>query len=146
VFNAVLATRVGDGSWERLEPGDLANLDGRASHFRVETPDETLIERCTRLDIHPTGPLWGSGSPLTGGRVLELEQCVASGLTTACGLTARAGMEHERRSLRLAVRNLQWQREEDAVILQFRLSRGAYATAVLRELFAVDADYEESST
>jgi tRNA(Glu) U13 pseudouridine synthase TruD len=55
-------------------------------------------------------------------------------------------MEHERRSLRLAVRNLQWQREEDAVILQFRLSRGAYATAVLRELFAVDADYEESST
>jgi len=146
VFNAVLATRVGDGSWERLEPGDLANLDGRASHFRVETPDETLIERCTRLDIHPTGPLWGSGSPLTGGRVFELEQCVASGLTTACGLTARAGMEHERRSLRLAVRNLQWQREEDAVILQFRLSRGAYATAVLRELFAVDADYEESCT
>ena len=146
VFNAVLAVRVDDGSWQRLEPGDLANLDGRASHFRVEAVDETLVERCARLDIHPTGPLWGSGSPLSGGRVLELEQRVASGLNTACGLVARAGMEQERRSLRLAVRDLSWRREEDAVILEFRLSRGAYATAVLREVFATDADYEESST
>jgi tRNA pseudouridine13 synthase len=146
VFNAVLAARVADGSWERLEAGDLANLDGRASHFRVEAPDETLALRCARLDIHPTGPLWGSGSPLSGGRVLELEQHVASGLITACGLTARAGMEQERRSLRLAVRDLHWQRAEEAVTLEFRLSRGAYATAVLRELFALDTDYEESST
>src|SRR5487761_763611 len=96
VFNAVLAMRVVDGSWERLEPGDLANLDGRASHFRVEAADEALTERCGRLDIHPTGPLWGGGSPLCGGRVLELEQGVASGLSTACGLVARAGMEQER--------------------------------------------------
>lgn len=146
VFNAVLAARVADGTWERLEPGDLANLDGRASHFRVETPDETLSERCARLDIHPTGPLWGRGAPLSGGRVLELEQRVASGLITACGLTARAGMEQERRSLRLAVRDLQWRRDEEAVVLEFRLTRGAYATAVLREVFALDADYEESST
>jgi tRNA pseudouridine13 synthase len=146
VFNAVLATRVGEGSWERLEPGDLANLDGRASHFCVEAVDETLVERCAGLDIHPTGPLWGSGSPLSGGRVLELEERVASGLTTACGLTTRAGMEQERRSLRLAVRDLRWRRDEDAVVLEFRLSRGAYATAVLREVFSMDTDYEESST
>jgi len=146
VFNAVLAERVADGSWEHLESGDLANLDGRASHFRVEAVDETLAARCARLDIHPTGPLWGSGAPLSGGRVLELEQRAASGLITACGLVARAGMEQERRSLRLAVRELSWRREEDAVILEFRLSRGAYATAVLREVFAMDTDYEESST
>ena len=77
---------------------------------------------------------------------MELEQRVASGLITACGLVARAGMEQERRSLRLAVRELSGRREEDAVILEFRLSRGGYATAVLREVFAMDADYEESST
>ena len=149
VFNAVLAERVGDGSWERLEPGDLANLDGRASHFRVETIDEAIAERSARLDIHPTGPLWGRGVPPSSGRVLELEQRVAAGFTAACELVARAGMDQERRSLRLAVRDLRWQRDgdgPDSIILEFRLSRGAYATVVLREVFDLDADYDESST
>ena len=149
VFNAVLAERVGDGSWERLEPGDLANLDGRASHFRVEAVDEAIADRSARLDIHPTGPLWGRGAPPSGGRVLELEERVAAGLTAACELVVRAGMDQERRSLRLAVRDLRWRRDADAadsIIVEFRLSRGAYATVVLREVFALDTDYDESST
>ena len=146
VFNAVLAERVGEGTWERLEPGDLTNLDGRASHFRVEAVDDALADRCARLDIHPTGPLWGRGSPSSEGRVLELEQRVAAGLTAPCELVARAGMEQERRSLRLAVRDLRWRREADSIIVEFRLGRGAYATAVLREVFALDADYDDSST
>ena|SRR6185312_8151665 len=146
VFNAVLAARVGDGSWERLEPGDLANLDGRASHFPVAALDETLAVRVAQLDIHPTGPLWGRGAPPSGGRVLELEQRIAATLTVACEQVARAGMEQERRSLRLAVRELSWRREADSVIVEFRLGRGAYATAVLREVFALDADYDDSNT
>ena len=146
IFNAVLAERVGAGSWEHLEPGDLANLDGRASHFPVAAVDEALAARCAGLDIHPTGPLWGRGSPPSGGRVLELEQRVAAGLAEACEQVARAGMEQERRSLRLAVRDLRWWRERDSVTVEFRLGRGAYATAVLREVFALDADYDDSNT
>ena len=149
VFNAVLAERVADGSWERLEPGDLANLDGRASHFRVEAADPALAERIAQLDIHPTGPLWGRGAPPSGGRVLELEQRVAAGFTAACALVEQAGMEQERRSLRLAVRDLRWRRDADAadsIIVEFRLGRGTYATAELREIFALDTDYDESST
>ena len=146
VFNAVLAERVGDGSWSRLEPGDLANLDGRASHFRVEATDEALEARCARLDVHPTGPLWGRGFPPSGGRVLALEQHVAAGLSAECELVARARMEQERRSLRLAVRDLHWRREGEVTVLEFRLSRGAYATTVLRELFALEADYDASNT
>jgi tRNA pseudouridine13 synthase len=147
VFNAVLAERVAAGSWERLEPGDLANLDGRASHFAVEAVDETLAARSARLDIHPTGPLWGRGAPRSSGSVLELEQRVAAGLPGACDLVVRAGMEQERRSLRLAIRDLRWRRAEaDAIIVEFHLSRGAYATAVLREVFAGDTGYDESNT
>jgi tRNA pseudouridine13 synthase len=146
VFNAVLAERVSDGSWERLEPGDLANLDGRASHFPVAAADETLAARCAQLDIHPTGPLWGRGAPPSGGRVRELEERIAATLASACECVAQAGMEQERRSLRLAVRDLSWRREPDAVIVEFRLGRGAYATAVLREVFAIDADYDDSNT
>jgi tRNA pseudouridine13 synthase len=149
LFNAVLAERVGDGTWDRLEPGDRAGLDGRGSHFAVETADELLVARCARLDLHPTGPLWGSGSPPSAGRVLELERRVAAGFPAACELTVAAGMKQERRSLRLAVRELHWRRDPgvgDCVILEFRLSRGAYATAVLRELFVAEDDYEESNT
>ena len=149
VFNAVLAERVADGSWERLEPGDLANLDGRSSHFRVEAIDETLAARLAGLDIHPTGPLWGRGAPPSGARVLEREQRVGAALSAACELVARAGMDQERRSLRLSVRELRWHREggaPDTITLEFRLTRGAYATTVLREIFALDADYDESST
>lgn len=146
IFNAVLAERVGEGSWERVEPGDLANLEGRASHFPVEAVDETLQERCARLDIHPTGPLWGRGPPPSGGRVLELEQRVAADFSAARELIERAGMEQERRGLRLAVHDLEWRREGEALVVEFRLGRGAYATTVLREIFALDADYDESST
>lgn len=137
VFNAVLAARVGDGSWERLLAGDLANLDGRGSIFAAQGPDETLEARCARLEIHPTGPLWGTGEPRTGADVLALETRIGAEFSPECALCAAAGMAQERRSLRLRVAELSGEAEGDAVTLHFRLTRGSFATAVLREL--VDA-------
>ena len=145
IFNSALAERVCDGSWDRLEAGDVANLDGRGSVFAVDAIDETLVERCLRLDIHPTGPLWGRGSPASHGRVLELERRAGEQLPEPAALVVAAGMEQERRSLRLTVRNLEWSRESDAVVLRFCLTRGSFATTVLRELFNVittDGDFE----
>ena len=136
VFNAVLAERVADGSWQQLVDGDLANLDGRGSLFAAEAADLTLTERCARLEIHPTGPLWGVGSPATRAGVLELESGVGARLGEESGLCAAAGMSQERRSLRLAVRELECTPEPEALVLRFRLARGCFATAVLRELIA----------
>jgi tRNA(Glu) U13 pseudouridine synthase TruD len=48
-------------------------------------------------------------------------------------------MRQERRSLRLAVRSLSYEIDADEALLEFRLDRGAFATAVLRELLA-DSD------
>jgi tRNA pseudouridine13 synthase len=137
IFNSVLAVRARDGSWERLEAGDIANLDARGSVFTVDPADTALLERCQRLDIHPTGPMWGRGLPASRGRVLELESRVAAQLLPASELVQEAGMDQERRSLRLAVRDLHWSREADAVVLHFRLTRGSFATTVLREIFDV---------
>jgi tRNA pseudouridine13 synthase len=144
IFNSLLAERVQDGSWERLEAGDIANLDARGSVFAVDQTDATLLERCQRLDIHPTGPMWGRGQPTSRGRVLELETRVAAQLSPASELVAEAGMEQERRSLRLAVRDLHWSREPNAVVLRFRLMRGSFATTVLREIFDVGASESEA--
>jgi len=134
VFNALLAARVGDGSWERLLAGELAGLDGRGSIFPVAAVDETLAARCERLEIHPTGPLWGAGEPATGAGVLELETRIAAEFAAQCTLCAAAGMVQERRSLRLRVAELGCEAEPDAALLRFRLTRGSFATAVLREL------------
>jgi tRNA pseudouridine13 synthase len=134
VFNAVLAARVAEGTWCNLEPGDIANLDGRGSIFPVESVDAGLVDRCARLDIHPTGPMWGRGAPQSRGRIGELESRVAGEFAQACTLVEQAGMEPERRSLRLAVRDLQWTYEPPALVIRFRLSRGGFATTVLREI------------
>jgi tRNA pseudouridine13 synthase len=134
VFNALLGARVGDGSWERLLAGDLASLDGRGSFFAVDALDETLEARCARLEIHPTGPLWGVGEPGTGAGVLGLEKRIGAEFAAECALCAAAGMAQERRSLRQRVAELTCEAEPDAVVLRFRLGRGSFATAVLREL------------
>jgi tRNA pseudouridine13 synthase len=134
VFNALLAARVADGSWERLLAGDLANLDGRGSTFAVELADETLASRCARLEIHPTGPLWGSGEPESGAQVRQLELEVGAEFAAECALCAAAGMAQERRSLRLRVAELHCTAEPDGALLHFYLARGSFATAVLREL------------
>src|SRR5262249_1025297 len=113
---------------------DLANLDGRGSVFAVEAPEAALVERCRRLEIHPTGPMWGAGAPPSLARVLELESALAARFPDLPALCSGAGLAQERRRLRLAVRELGCGSEADAVVLTFRLGRGAFATAVLREL------------
>ena len=140
LFNAVLAARVADDSWEHLQAGDLANLDGRGSVFPVNDADDTLDGRCQRLEIHPTGPLWGEGTPATLARVLELELRLAARFVHESALCVAAGMAQERRSLRLAVRELACESEAQAVVLKFRLVRGGFATAVLRELIEAPPD------
>jgi tRNA pseudouridine13 synthase len=51
-----------------------------------------------------------------------------------CALLEAEGLEHERRALRLPVRELRWSLDADVLSLEFELPRGAFATAVLHEL------------
>lgn len=134
LFNAVLAERVGQATWEQLRPGDVANLDGTGSIFDVPALTPDLEQRCIGLDIHPTGPLWGTGQPRVRGAVAELERAVAERFEPVSSAIAGAGLEQERRSLRLRVEGLEVRLGEDALELAFGLGPGEFATAVLREL------------
>jgi tRNA pseudouridine13 synthase len=144
IFNAVLAERVEEGSWGQLLPGDIANLDGRGSIFAVEAPTGELVARAERLEIHPTGPLWGQGSPPSAAEVLQIETAVAARYPEAASACVAARMAQERRSLRLAVHELRCETEAQAVRVHFRLGRGSFATAVLSEL--IEAQPADSST
>ncbi len=148
IFNAVLARRVRSGDWSRLEPGDLASLDGSGSHFRVTEIDAQLRARLDSFDIHPSGPMWGRGEPQTFGRVLQTELEVARDFGALTGLLAAAGLDQERRALRCAIRDLGVEAETGTLQLSFTLGRGQFATSVLREIcdfgvppaFEVDVD------
>jgi tRNA pseudouridine13 synthase len=136
LFNALLARRVVDASWDRLAVGDLANLDGGNGYFAVEQVDDVLRSRERRLEIHATGPLWGEGEPETSGEPRRLEDEVCGAHPFAIGLEDQ-GVKRARRPLRAGVRELQWAFDGDALALSFRLRSGSYATSVLREIALV---------
>ena len=137
LFDAVLAARVAAGTWNRLLPGDLANLAGSASWFAVGAVDATLEARVHGLDVHPTGPLWGRGDPPSAGEVRALERTTAAQHEYARGLE-QAGLAQERRALRVLPARLTWEIGRDELAIAFELPPGAYATSVLRELIDVE--------
>lgn len=134
IFNAVLAERIGDASWERGMDGEVWMLDGTHSVFGPEPGTPELQARAAALDIHPTGPLWGEGEPRCTDAVRTLEQAVAGRHADLVDGLVAARMKHERRSLRLPVRELAWTWSDDTLELRFWLPSGAYATTVLHEL------------
>jgi tRNA pseudouridine13 synthase len=138
IFNAVLARRVAAGNWARLVPGDVANLDGSASHFAIEHLDGELERRLAAFDIHPSGPLWGRGDPPSHGRTLQDELAVSLDFAAVAGLLAAEGMSQERRALRCAILDVSSERDADEVTLCFGLRRGQFATSVLREICELD--------
>ena len=136
VFNAMLAERVSDGSWNRLAAGDVANLDGRGSVFAVDAVDAQLEARCATLEIHPTAPLMGEGASMATGPVLALEERIAAQFPEALAVIRAERMNTERRALRIRVAELEHEYRGDILRLRFGLAAGSFATTVLREIIA----------
>ncbi|MES2604401.1 MAG: tRNA pseudouridine(13) synthase TruD, partial [Pseudomonadota bacterium] len=135
IFNAVLSERVAQQSWNRALPGEELALSGSTRTFAGTTATAAeLQQRLDEFDIHPTGPLWGKGANKTSAQVAELEAGIAARYPQLTEGLHRHGLSQERRPLRLQVCDLQSELETDVLNLHFRLARGAYATAVLREL------------
>lgn len=135
LFNRVLGKRVEAGHWNTFLEGDMMSLDGTSSVFKAEEGDKAIAGRLSAGDIHPTGPLWGAGKLETHGQVGLLESDVAdSNALLARGLE-KEGLKQERRALRIQPMEFSYSPDgEDALVLEFRLPRGSYATSVLREL------------
>jgi tRNA pseudouridine13 synthase len=134
LFNRVLSRRVADKTWNQAIPGDVMMLDGSHSVFKADAMDEAIIQRVSALDIHPTGPMWGAGDPMTVSAALAIETQIMQSNQKWCELLVSAGLKQERRALRVTVNDLSWEWKGSDVILSFRLPAGSYATALLREL------------
>ncbi|WP_288502348.1 tRNA pseudouridine(13) synthase TruD [uncultured Pseudomonas sp.] len=134
LFNQVLAARVADGSWASAQVGDLLAFTDSRSFFPAAEA-ECADPRLAVLDLHPTGPLWGEGDSPASGRTRALENSVGAAQPALCQWLAKAGMDHERRILRLPIAGLTWHYPEpDILQLEFVLPAGCFATVVVREV------------
>ncbi|WP_081601314.1 tRNA pseudouridine(13) synthase TruD [Thioalkalivibrio sp. HL-Eb18] len=131
IFNVALAERVADDTWARFLPGDVATFQGSGSVFPVPEVTVDIEQRLSEGVIHPTGPLWGRGDPLTTGEVRRREaECARQFETLASGLEAQ-GMKPARRALRLLPASLDWEWLGGDLRLEIALGPGEYATSIL---------------
>ncbi len=148
IFNAVCAQRVGVGNWNEPLTGEPMMLAGTRSFFindsdvanecisNAGTRDRADVAiRCDSLDIHPSGPLWGQGTPVPVEQCLLVESGVVAGFADFCVGLEKAGLKQERRALRALAQNLAWHWiDETTLHLSFELDKGVFATSLLAEL------------
>jgi tRNA pseudouridine13 synthase len=136
LFNVVLGARVQRGDWDQVLPGEAVMLDGRRSFFSAAEIDETLLARCRAMDVHPSGPLPGRGESAAMMDALGIETEALADHGALIALLASERLEHERRSLRLPVREASWELDDAGLLVRFTLPRGTFATAVMHELLS----------
>lgn len=136
LFNRVLDQRVSLDCWRRALPGDVLVLNRTRSFFLAEAPDDEIRRRVDVGDLHPSGPLWGSGAPLSA----DAARCLEDGALIECESLRRGleswGLRQQRRALRVIPEAMTWSLDRNGRVLElgFTLPAGAYATSVLREI------------
>ena len=147
VFNAVLDERLDAGSLDTLIEGDLAFKHENGAVFDVAAEDVSSAqtrERLGRIEISPSGPLWGASMKRAGGRVgaTEIDALARFGVTIdeidAYSNRSRHNLPGARRPLRVPLTNHDVDGGMDEhghyVRLAFELPRGAFATSVMQEV------------
>lgn len=138
-FNRMLASRMSDGLYRAVLPGDWAKKLDTGGVFLVEEEKES--ERAERLEITALLPLHGRKVRISGGEPGRREEAALAELGLAWSdLGSRRG---DRRPSRLIVRDADVEAVVDGVRVAFTLPKGAYATTVLREVTKTPVDEPE---
>lgn len=140
LFNQILAERIRLGALDQVWTGDMAWLHDRGAAFLVEDA-ATEQPRADRLEISPSGPLFGSRTTMAQGRAGEMETAVlaAEGVTPEHFRNVKGQkVRGARRPLRFPLHDLEFADGKDEngpyFELRFYLPAGCYATSLLREL------------
>lgn len=138
LFNRVLSQRVTEGSWLQALPGEALIQPSSRSALSLRVISSEIQERIDKGFLQPSAPLWGRGNTTALGEAAQLESDALAGEALLMKGLSQAGLDQERRALRLRAKDLSWQRlHEGALQLRFTLPSGSYATALLRELLWV---------
>ena len=138
LFNQILSARVEVSDWNRGVEGDVFQLADSHSFFNTTAMDEQLAQRLDSFDIHPTASLWGQGESAATAYAYATEQSVIQRFPELAEGLVKAGLEQDRRALRVMPVDLSWKFEStDSLLLAFQLPAGSYATALLREIVKI---------
>ncbi len=134
LFDRIVTMRL--DTLDVLWPGDLAYKHDNGACFVVTDP---AVEqpRADRLEISPSGPLFGLKVTLAQGQagileesLLEKEKLDLESFRIGSGLD----LEGARRPLRIPLSDTSVKQEGSDLLLSFSLPKGSYATSVLREV------------
>jgi len=136
LFNKAVSKRVAMGIDKYIE-GDIV-IDNEEHLLHEKSPEE-LEKMIKNFEANPTSPLYGTKVPLASNNVgkMENEVLINEKLTKKdfeCPKMPKLGSHGLRRSMRFKVWDSSAIATEDGVLTEFSISKGAYATAVLREI------------
>ncbi len=141
LFNDWLALRLERSLFDRVVRGDIAKKHETRGEFIVEDPEKET-PRARSLEISATGPLHGRKYFEAQDQARDIEDEILQKYELSREMfSARKGA---RRALRFPLEEVSLSREGDSLRLDFFLPKGAYATAVLREIMKKNPEGEAS--
>jgi tRNA pseudouridine13 synthase len=141
--NRYLAHRLVSGAFDRLLVGDVAKKYATGGMFDVV---DLAAEQARYLaqEISFTAPLFGSKMWAAKEEAAAFENAILVQADLPETAWQRARVEGTRRLGRLLLPDLQIEpRDEDKLVFQFSLPKGAFATIVLREFMKVDLSNDQ---
>lgn len=135
MFNALLAERVTQGTYDRVLPGDLARKEDTGGLFVTDAGPEDAA-RAPRFEITATGPMFGAEMRWPEGDVAarELAELEAFGLRREDLARFRKAGAGTRRPYRVRLSHAAAEARPEGLELDFVLPAGAYATVLTREI------------
>lgn len=135
--NRYLAARVESGAFDRLLSGDVAKKYATGGIFDVE---DAAVEqpRYEGHEISFTAPMFGSKMRPASAEAGELEASILDESPISLEHLHRAKADGTRRLGRLLVPDLTVSAAGDNLLVDFSLTKGAFATTILREIMKTD--------
>lgn len=149
LFNMVLSARIEQKLCHQPMLGDLLINVGKQCADDVALNDIILVEDNEQglLQLAQNG--WQISGPLTGDNALPtslqahiFEQNIIQQEPHLLAAIQDNRMRHDRRALLLYPQNMNWQQNQDTLIIDFFLPAGCFATALIREIINDISDGE----
>lgn len=137
--NRYLVRRLEIDAFNRLLPGDVAKKVATGGMFDVQDV-EVEQPRYVAHEINFTAPIYGPRMWAAKAEAGQIEEAILASSPATLAHFERARVEGTRRVGRLLVPDLTIVADEKGITASFTLTKGAFATIVMRELMKVDDD------
>ena len=134
LFDLTVAARI--DALDRIYAGDIACKHANGACFLV-TDEPEAAARAAVFEISATGPMFGKKMLIPQGAPALLEENILKDAGVERSIfnnSGRFSLDGERRPLRVQLKEPAVAMQDNALLLEFSLPKGSYATTLLREI------------